>query len=158
VTSTISTTFGRIDVLMVASAGGHWQQLMLLREAFDGRDVHYATTLRGLALQSGATPAHLIPDCNRNAPIATLLATFHIALLLVRLRPRMIVTTGALPGLIAIAVGRRLGARTVWIDSIANAEEMSLAGMKARTHADLWLSQWPQVARDTGADYAGSVL
>lgn len=61
-TSTIRTTFGRIDVLMVASAGGHWQQLMLLREAFDGRDVHYATTLRGLAPQSGATPA---PYCGR---------------------------------------------------------------------------------------------
>jgi hypothetical protein len=143
---------------MIASAGGHWQQLMLLREAFEGREVQYATTLAGLARQSGLASAHLVPDCNRNARLAILRSTTKIVLLMLRLRPAIVITTGALPGLIALAVGRRLGARTVWVDSIANAEEMSLAGMKARAHADLWLSQWPQVARASGADYAGSVL
>lgn len=131
---------------------------MLLRPAFEGREVHYATTLPGLAEQSGVQRAHLIPDCNRNEKLAMARSAFRIGLLLLRLRPGTVVTTGALPGLIAIALAKRMGARTAWIDSIANAEEMSLAGQKARPHADLWLTQWPEVARQTGAQYAGSVL
>jgi UDP-N-acetylglucosamine:LPS N-acetylglucosamine transferase len=85
-------------------------------------------------------------------------SAFQIALLLFRFRPHVVVTTGALPGLIAIALAKRLGARTIWIDSIANAEEMSLAGQHARKHADLWLTQWPQVAADSGATFHGALL
>lgn len=66
--------------------------------------------------------------------------------------------TGALPGLIAIIVARRMGIRTMWIDSVANAEEFSMAGRMARRHADRLLSQWPAVAEASGAEYAGSVL
>ncbi len=131
---------------------------MLLRPAFDGCDVHYATTLAGLAEESGALPAHLVKDCNRNEKLAMVRSFAEIALLLARMRPDVIVSTGALPGLFALAIGRKLGARTVWVDSIANADEMSLAGQKARGHADLWMSQWPQVAEASGAHYAGSVL
>ena len=33
----------RRRVLAVASGGGHWVQLMRLRPAFEGTDIHYAT-------------------------------------------------------------------------------------------------------------------
>jgi Oligosaccharide biosynthesis protein Alg14 like. len=145
-------------VLMIASAGGHWQQLMLLRDAVEGQDAQYATTLPGLAEQWQIEGAHLIPDCNRNSWLAVLHSTAMIMLMLLRVRPAVIVTTGALPGFLALVLGRKLGAKTVWIDSVANAEEMSLAGLKAKKYADLWLSQWPNVAQASGAEFAGSVL
>jgi hypothetical protein len=63
-----------------------------------------------------------------------------------------------MPGLFAIVIGKKLGARTVWVDSIANAEELSMSGVLARPHASMWLSQWPAVAEANGAEYAGSVL
>ena len=46
----------------------------------------------------------------------------------------------------------------MWIDSVANAEEMSMAGRMAKSYADCWVSQWPGVAEATGARYFGSVL
>lgn len=143
---------------MVASAGGHWQQLMLLREATDGHHVEYATTLAGLAEQWQLKHVHLVPDCNRTNWIAMIRSAIAITLVLWKVRPTIVVTTGALPGLLALALGRKFGARTVWVDSVANAEEMSLAGVKAKKYADLWLTQWPEVARTTGAGFAGSVL
>lgn len=148
----------RPRLLAIASGGGHWAQLCLLRPAFEGYDVHYATTIAGLADQFGAGPAHLIPDCNRDRRLSSTLAALRIGALILRLRPRVVVTTGALPGLIAVAIARRLGARTVWIDSIANAEEMSMAGKHARKHVDLWLSQWPHVAQISGAGFEGALL
>jgi hypothetical protein len=37
------------------------------------------------------------------------------------------------------------GARTVWIDSIANSEKLSLSGRLVRKHVDLCLTQWPHL-------------
>lgn len=145
-------------LLVVASGGGHWQQLMLLRPAFDVQDVIYATTIAGLPERSGVAPAVIVPDANRRAPIAALRSTLALTWLILRHRPDVILSTGALPGVIALALGKAFGARTIWIDSIANAEEMSKSGKLACHFADHWLSQWPDVARASGALYMGSVL
>jgi UDP-N-acetylglucosamine:LPS N-acetylglucosamine transferase len=131
---------------------------MLLRPAFEGNEVHYATTLKGLSERAEIRNASWIPDCNRNSKGEILYSAIRIALLLIRLRPSVVISTGALPGLLALIIGKRLGARTIWVDSVANAEEMSLAGQRARSFADLWMSQWPEVAAASGAEYAGSVL
>lgn len=152
-------TGGRpVRVLAIASGGGHWDELMFLRPAWSACDVHYATTIRGLARRAGLDRAHLVPDCNRNAKLEVVRSAACLLHLLVRLRPDVVVTTGALPGLLALILGKTLGARTVWIDSVANAEEMSLAGLKARRHCDLWMTQSPAVAKASGARYAGAVL
>ncbi len=145
-------------LLAIASGGGHWAQLCLLRPAFAGFDVHFATTIAGLDDEFGAKPCTLVSDCNRNRPFSAALAVLRIAVLLLRFRPHVVVTTGALPGLIAIALAKRLGAHTVWIDSVANAEELSMAGKHARKHASLWLTQWPHVAAESGAGFNGALL
>lgn len=145
-------------ILALASAGGHWQQLMLMRPAFEGHDVHYVTTLDGLAEQFDALPASTVRDCHRDSPVAVLICTIQLIGCLRRHRPDVILSTGALPGLIALALGRLIRARTIWVDSVANCEEMSMSGRHARRVADLWLSQWAHVAQESGADYAGRVL
>lgn len=146
------------QVLALASAGGHWQQLMLMRPAFEGHEVHYVTTLDGLAAQFGALPATTVRDCHRDAPLAVLICTMQLIGCLWRQRPDVIITTGALPGLIALALGRLVRVRTIWVDSVANCEEMSMSGRHARRVADLWLSQWPHVAEASDAAYEGRVL
>lgn len=145
-------------VLAIASAGGHWQQLMLMRAGFSHQEVTYATTLAGLADQFGAAPAVLVPDCNRHTPMRIVACFAVMALRLAWLRPQVIVTTGALPGVIALALGRLIGARTLWIDSVANAEELSSSGRLARKVAHLTLSQWKDTAQAEGVGYAGSIL
>jgi len=145
-------------VLAVASGGGHWQQLMLMRPAFERQDVLFLTTLPGLPEQFGASPARIIPDCNRNEPLAVLRCVAALGTALARHRPHVVISTGALPGVLALALARSTGARTIWVDSVANAEEMSMSGKLARRFAHLWMSQWDHVAREVGAEYAGAVL
>lgn len=145
-------------ILAIASGGGHWQQLMLMRPAFDQHDVTFATTIPGLPEQFDAAPAVIVPDCNRHERIATLRSAAALLTLILRKRPHVVISTGALPGVIALAFGRMIGAKTIWVDSIANAEEMSLSGKVAGKVAHLWLSQWENVAQEAGADYAGAVL
>ncbi len=145
-------------IIAIASAGGHWQQLMLLRPAYEAHRVTYLTTLDGLAERFDAAPAHTVPDCNRNTKLRMVSATLVIGWHLLRIRPHAVITTGAMPGLIALTLARFIGARTIWVDSVANAERMSSSGRLARRVAHIRLSQWQSVAEAEGAEFAGRLL
>jgi UDP-N-acetylglucosamine:LPS N-acetylglucosamine transferase len=81
-----------------------------------------------------------------------------VSWLVLRLRPDVIISTGAAPGYAAIQLGRLIGARTVWIDSIANVEVLSLSGAQIGRHADLWLTQWPHLSKPEGPEFKGAVI
>lgn len=100
----------------------------------------------------------MIPDCNRHQKLRALACALVIFVLLIRKRPDVVISTGAAPGYFAIWFGRLLGAQTIWVDSIANAEELSLSGQKAGSVAHLWLTQWSHLAREKGPLYRGGVL
>ena len=166
-------------VLAVASGGGHWIQLRRLRPAWAGCAVTYVTTRAGYRAEvareahemSGQAPDaqhdtppprfFTVPDANRWQPLRLLRQLAAIAWIVLRTRPHAVVTTGAAPGYFAIRLGRLIGARTVWIDSIANAEELSLSGRRAGAHVDLWLTQWEHLAApdgEPGPRFRGAVL
>jgi UDP-N-acetylglucosamine:LPS N-acetylglucosamine transferase len=154
-------------LLAVASAGGHWVQLMRLRPAWAGCRVTYVTTepdfremvYRHAAQDGEPAPGfHTVIEANRwqkGRLVRQLLGIFFV---LLRTRPDVVISTGAAPGYFALRIGRLLGARTIWIDSMANAEELSLSGKRIGKHADLWLTQWEHLARPGGPTYLGSVL
>lgn len=157
----------RPRVLALSSTGGHWVQLLRLAPAWDDCEVHYATTLAESREQALAVAAargqpepafHRFTDANRWQKLRLLRQAAELAWILVRVRPDVLVTTGAAPGYVAIRLGRLLGARTVWIDSVANVEELSMTGELAGPHAHLWLTQWPELARAGGPRFMGSVL
>ncbi len=144
--------------MAIASGGGHWQQLMALRPAFAGCDMLFATTLKGLPEEFNAAPSMIVSECNRNSAWRIPLTAVTLFVAIARFRPDVVISTGALPGVIALAMARLFRRRTIWVDSVANAEEMSMSGKLARRFADLWLSQWPHVAEAEGAGYFGAVL
>jgi UDP-N-acetylglucosamine:LPS N-acetylglucosamine transferase len=149
----------RPRVLAISSGGGHWIQLLRLRPAFDGCDVTYATVREGYRIDVGSeADFRVVPDGNRWQKIKLLRSACAVIRLLLELKPDVVVTTGAAPGYFALRFGKWLGARVVWIDSVANAEELSMSGQKAGAIADLWLTQWPHLAREGGPRCYGSVL
>jgi Oligosaccharide biosynthesis protein Alg14 like len=145
-------------VLAVASAGGHWVQLLRLRSAFERHNALYMSTNPDLARETAGARYVLVRDANMGDKIALLILASQVLLVIVRERPDVVVTTGAAPGFFALVIGKMFRAKTIWIDSIANAEELSLAGRKVRHWADHWLTQWPALAKKDGPRYLGSVL
>lgn len=103
-------------------------------------------------------PYFVVQDANMWKKTALVKMFLQVAWLIVRLRPDVVVTTGAAPGFAAIVFGRLLGAQTVWIDSIANSETLSTSGAKAGRWAHVWLTQWEHLARPEGPHYWGAVL
>jgi hypothetical protein len=151
-------TSARPRVLALSSGGGHWVQLNRIKPAFAGCDVTYATVHGSYAADVKGERFRTIPDCNRDEKLKAMWSLVRIGLLLLSVRPAVVVSTGALPGYFALRLAKLFGARTVWIDSIANAEELSMSGQKVRPYADLWLTQWAHLASAGGPEFRGSVL
>jgi len=133
-------------------------QLLRLRPAFEGCDVTYATVSRGYEPEVEGARFRPIIDSNRDTKLKLLLSFFNIAWTIIRVWPDTIITTGAAPGFFAIFIGKLLGKKTIWVDSIANAEELSMSGQKAGKYATHWLTQWEHLAKPDGPHCFGNVL
>lgn len=145
-------------ILAVASGGGHWVQLMRLRPAFEGSEVTYVTVRPTYRADVAGEAFRVIPDATRWNKLKLLAMAAKILWIVACVRPDVVISTGAAPGYFAIRFGRWIGAKTCWVDSVANAEELSLSGQQIRPHASLVLSQWAHVAESAGVEHSGSVL
>jgi UDP-N-acetylglucosamine:LPS N-acetylglucosamine transferase len=103
-------------------------------------------------------PTFVVKDANSWEKLALVKMFLQVAWVLIKTRPDIVVTTGAAPGFAAIVFGRLVGAKTIWIDSIANVETLSYSGQQARSWAHVWLTQWEHLAGPGGPHFWGSVL
>ncbi len=159
-------------ILAISSAGGHWVQLQRLRSAWDDCDTIYVTTKDGYqqdliadARERGQSEPRFyrVIDASRWQKFRLVRQLLGILFILIKERPNVVISTGASAGFFALKIGKLLGARTIWVDSIANAETLSLSGHKAGGCADLWLTQWehltvPEVPGKPAPEYKGSVV
>lgn len=144
-------------ILAIASAGGHWQQLQRLQPVFEGANVTWATT-RAELVSPVDGPVHAVGDGSLWRPWRLVPVLLRVLWLVLRYRPHVVISTGAAPGAIALVCGRLLGARTVWIDSMANADQVSRSGKWVRAFTMLWLTQWEHLADPEGPWFWGSIL
>lgn len=144
-------------ILAVASKGGHWVQLMRMKPAYEGHDVTYLSTDHRYSEQIGS-PVLAVADGNRQQKLLALWMLIQVSAHVIRLRPEIIITTGAAPGLAAIVAGRLFNARTVWIDSLANAEKLSMCGRLARYCSTTCVTQWDHLGDGRNIHYWGAVL
>jgi Oligosaccharide biosynthesis protein Alg14 like len=148
----------RPKLMAVSSGGGHWVQLRRLAPVFEDFEVVYVTVVDAYRSQVPESRFHLVPDATRWNKFGLVLLALRTAWVIAWERPAVVLSTGAAPGYFAILFGRFFGARTIWIDSMANVENLSMSGAKAGRYADLWLTQWPHLARPFGPHFVGSVL
>lgn len=145
-------------ILAVASGGGHWVQLLRLRPAFASCDIAYVTVQEAYKSQLDEGRFYSVTDATRWSRWDLIKMLAQVTWIVIKERPNIVVSTGAAPGVVALRVGKWLGARTIWVDSIANVEQMSMSGRRVQKFADLWLTQWPDVAAAEGCSYKGAVL
>ncbi len=144
-------------ILAVASGGGHFVQLLRLRPAFAGYDIHYVTTTSGYSSQHEGS-FFIVKDANADQKFKCFWMFLQIGKVFLSVRPDVVISTGAAPGLAAMVWGKIFRARTLWLDSIANSEELSKSGRLAKRFADVSLTQWEHLAGKHGPHFWGGVL
>ncbi|HQY33446.1 UDP-N-acetylglucosamine--LPS N-acetylglucosamine transferase [Actinotalea sp.] len=133
-------------VVLAGSSGGHLAQLWSLRPWWSGLERTWVTfdtpDARGLlADEESVIWAHSpttrnVPNLARN----TLLA----ARVIRTTRPDVVVSTGAGAAVPFLALGKMLGATTVFIEVYDRVETPTLTGRLVRPFVDLALVQWPE--------------
>jgi UDP-N-acetylglucosamine:LPS N-acetylglucosamine transferase len=152
-----------LKICVGASAGGHMNQLLrLLDYAGDWPSLPqvFITTqpeLAGKLRKRGKT--YVIGECNRYHPFAALGALAKAVGIMAADKPDVVITTGSLPLALVCLVAKAFRKKVIWIDSIANAEKFSMSGRLMYHFADLFLTQWEELAQANGkAEYAGAIL
>ncbi len=148
----------RKKILAVASNGGHWVQLLRLKTLFEHYDTVYVTTDSSNQYQVDKHSFYTVTDANRWKKYQLIILFFDIFKIVKKERPNIIISTGAAPGLLAIIIGRAFGAKTIWVDSIANVEKLSLSGKLSVRVAHKVYTQWPKLAIANKVFYAGNIL
>ncbi len=147
-------------VLLVASAGGHLAQLLVLRPWWEQHRRTWVTFDKAdtRSTLAGEVVVHAFHPTTRNVPNA--LRNLRLAGQLVpRLRPDLVVTTGAGVALPFVAVARGLGIPTIYFEVYDRIDSRTLTGRLCRPLSDAFCVQWPeQLARYPGADLVGTVL
>lgn len=132
---------------------------MRIRPALAGLDVGYATIQPSSQADVPGCRFHTFEDFSRFSKLSLPRVVWQLIKILWREKPAVVITTGSAPALICLGLAKVMfRSRTIWIDSIANVEKLSSSGAAARLVADVWLTQWPDLARKDGPECWGAVL
>ena len=149
-----------MKVLLVCSPGGHLQQMLALRPAWEaaertwvtlqGADVEYLLRDETVVLGRGPT----------NRSLVNLLRNLVLAWRVVgERRPDVILSTGAGLAVPFFVVGKLRRRRLVYVESVTRTGSASLSGRLVYPLADEFFMQWPDAARNLRrARFEGSVL
>lgn len=145
---------------MVASSGGHLSQLLKIEDSWNAHDTVYITTtdvMLNKLQQRGKV--YVVGECNRQHPIRVIMVFMRSIIAVLKERPDVVISTGAAVGCITCFLGKLSGAKVVWIDSITNVERISLSGRMIRHISNVFLVQWPELAKQyRNVEYVGTVI
>ena len=149
-----------LRICLVASAGGHLSQLLKLSQSWSGYDTFFVTTAEVIKEKlSQYGPVYVVGECNRQHLIKLMKVFIHCIKVTLRERPNVVISTGATAGCILCLLAKLARAKVIWIDSIANVEQLSLSGRLVRPFADLFLTQWSDVAKQyNNVQYVGEII
>ena len=144
-------------ILAISSPGGHWTQMQRVTSSFSGNEVVYASTLKGYAKEVSAYKYYQVRDASAWSKLSLIILFIQLIKIIIIERPNIVISTGAAPGLFAIIISRFIGAKTIWLDSIANYEQISFSGRLAKYFTHLHLTQWEHLASEK-TQFLGKVL
>lgn len=147
----------KLKICLVSSSGGHYEQLMKLRvllDKYSGIIVTEKTLINNKA-------DYYFPQVNRKE-IKTIFKMINIIFKSIRIllkeRPDVIISTGALSCIPICLIGKILGKKIIFIESFAKVNSPTLTGKYIYKFADLFIIQWEELKEYyPNAIYGGSI-
>lgn len=136
-----------MKLCLVCSSGGHFLELHSLKGLWEGYDCFWVTFNHSdtqLLLQD---EKRYWAYCPTNRNIKNLIRNFFLAAKILRKeRPGVIISTGAGIAVPFIYLGRVLGIKTIYIESLTRVRTLSLAARLIYPVTQHILVQWPELA------------
>ncbi len=141
-------------VLFISSTGGHLSEMMKLSSMFEKYD-HYIITEKtksNMTLKDKypgkvkylvyGTKAHLL-----TYPFKLIYNSFKSLFLYFKIRPKVIITTGAHTAGPMCCVGKIFGSKIIYIETLANSKSKTITGRLIYLFADLFIVQWESMLK-----------
>ena len=141
----------RVDVLLVSTAGGHLLQLWSLRSAWQGYEHAWVVGSHGGGDVESLLAGERVHYAHSPAARSLTNAVRNLWLawrLIGRLRPRVLLTTGAAVAVPFAWVARLHGIPTIYVESFTRIERLSLSGRLIAPVATRLYGQWPELAHN----------
>lgn len=134
-------------ILAIASGGGHWTELTKIIEPL-GKEYRFVgvSTKKTPDPKGLYTNSYSVRDFSRKTWWRLPGVLFKVMRIVQREKPFAIISTGAAPGLIGVLIGKIYGKKTLWIDSLANPENLSGSGKIALRMGVRTITQWEKIA------------
>jgi UDP-N-acetylglucosamine:LPS N-acetylglucosamine transferase len=151
---------GRVELFLVCSAGGHLQQLLLLREAWRDRSRLWITDDAADTRSLLEYESAVFGDAPTSRSLRSLIRnSVRAGRLLARHRPATVLTTGAAIAFPFAWLGRLFGAEIIYVESVTRIESPSTTLRLVRPAANRIYVQWPEMTeRVPGSRYDGTVF
>lgn len=130
---------------LISSSGGHWDELMCLKDLTNDNDCFYVTEGGGQITDSKLQNVYTVPQINRHEKwfIAHFFKLFILAKkILHNEKPDAVITTGALMAYPFCVIAKIMKIKVIYIESFARITDSSLTGKMVYPIADLFLVQW----------------
>ena len=146
----------------ISSSGGHWEELMFLKEIADEYDTLYITEEGGQAEDSNLKKIYTLPQINRHEKnfLFHFIKLFKSASKIMKAeKPDFIITTGALIAFPFCVFAKMRSVKVIYIESFARVNNQSLTGKLVYPLADLFLVQWESLLKlYPKAKYVGGIF
>jgi len=148
-------------LLLVCSSGGHLLQMLEMHDAWEPFERLWVTFDKSDArsLLRDERVIHAFGPTNRSIP--NLLRNLRLATrLLWAERPSVILTTGAGVAVPFAWIGRLMGIRTIYVESVTRIDELSLSARLIAPVATQVFAQWPELAEPSAGRirFAGNLF
>lgn len=152
----------KLKICFVSSSGGHWEELMCLKEIARKYDSFFITEEGGQADDSKLERLYTFPQINRDEQyfIIKFIKLFYQSWKIMKSeKPDVLITTGALLSFPFCFVSKIMGCKLIYIESFARIYNPSLTGRIVYKFADLFLVQWKSMLKVyPKAKYVGTIF
>jgi beta-1,4-N-acetylglucosaminyltransferase len=147
-----------MKLLIACNPGGHFTEMIFLKEAFEGHDTVFLT-YENSTTQTAPYKMYTIKRIDTNF-LAMLHSFLRIFIILKIERPDIIISSGAEIAIPVFIIGKLMRIKMVYIESWCRVKTKSGAGRIAYYLADVFLVQWPGLVKLYGkkARYEGAVI
>lgn len=150
----------KLKVVVACSTGGHLVEVRRLENIYKNYNYSYFTFDGGVAKELAKTEKVVtIPNIHRQKPLTWISGIWHSLIAVIKMKPDVIITTGAGVVVFYCIFARLLGAKLIFIESMARIELPTLTARMLYPFSNLFIVQWPNLLKFfPKAKYLGRLL
>ncbi len=138
----------KLKVCIACSPGGHMVQAQQFAEVYEKYDYFYFTFSGSVARELAKTArVCTIPNVVRHNPFSWFVGSILSAHIVIAERPDVVITTGAGVVVFFCIFAKLIGAKLIFLESMANVEKPTLTARLLYPFADEFIVQWPNLLK-----------